>query len=100
MRIPKRFKIFGKTVEVIYDEQLRLKDDASGTASFRRNVVTLQPSSSHWPLAHESIEQTYFHEVTHIILRAICEPDLCDNEKFVDTFASALHQVLTTAEYK
>jgi len=100
MKIPKRFKLFGSTVHVAFVEQLNMDDSARGMSSFRRQSISIQPSSKSWPRSKESIEQTYCHEIVHHILTALSEDDLSANEKFVDTFASALHQVLTTAEYK
>ena len=100
MRIPKRFKLFGTTISVAFAEQLNMDDSAKGIASFRREKISIQPSSNCWPRSKASIEQTYCHEIVHHILNALSEDELCANEKFVDTFASALHQVLTTAEYK
>jgi hypothetical protein len=100
MRIPKRFKLFGATVEVAFVEQLNMDNSAKGMASFRREAIFIQPSAACWPRSKVSIEQTYCHEIVHHILNALSEDELGANEKFVDTFASALHQVLTTAEYK
>lgn len=97
--IPDRFKLFGETVEVVYDKELNNQDSSNGMANYRYSRIELQPSTDAIPRTPESMEHSYLHEVTHFILNAIGEEELRDNEKFVELFSRALHQVLTTGEY-
>ena len=97
--IPDRFKLFGETIEVIYDKELNNQDSCNGVANYRYSTIELQPNTEAIPRTAESIEQSYLHEVTHFILNAIEEKKLRDDEKFIELFSRALHQVLTTSEY-
>lgn len=97
--IPDRFKLFGETVEVIYKKDLNNEDNCNGLANYRYSRIELQPSTEAIPRSPESIEQSYLHEVTHFILGAIEEHKLRDDERFVELFSKALHQVLTTGEH-
>jgi len=99
IRIPKSFNIFGHTYTVEFDSQLDVDHDAVGTCSTRKHIIKLQPDSEAKPRLKSQIEQSYLHELVHVILRELMYNDLDNNEQFIDTFASALHQILTTSEY-
>lgn len=100
MKIPKRFKLFGHTIEVVQDHSLRFRENCNGEARYRTRTIMLSPSAPNYPRIQSDIEHTFLHELTHWILHELNEIDLRNNEKFVDTFAGLLHQALTTSEYK
>ncbi len=99
LTIPVEFELFGQTVEIIWDKELNNRDNANGLANYRYSRIELQPNTDTIKITDEMIEQTYLHEVTHFILDAIGEDELRSNEKFVDTFSKALHQVLKTSKF-
>jgi len=99
VRVSKRFMIFGRVIEVVMNPQLCSKEDYVGVAMHRQNRIELQPSTESNPVPSSKLEQTYLHEVVHILLRSIGYNKICDDEQFVDLFAHALHQFLSTAEY-
>lgn len=94
IRIPVSFQIFGQTYNVEYDDTLRRNTENVGSCSPRQNKITLEPDQ-----LPEQLEQCFLHELTHAILGELNENELYHNEKFVDTFAGALHQVLQSAKY-
>lgn len=47
-----------------------------------------------------SKEQTFWHELTHCILDAMCENDLSANEKFVSVFSGFLYEAINASGYK
>ena len=106
MKIPKRFKLMGQTIEVEYQSDHFRDNGWEGTASYRRNKIILQPNSDAVPLKPEMLEQTFMHELVHFVLyhsgaaytgkRDYMHQD----EGFVDLTASLLHQALTTMEYE
>lgn len=100
MEIPKRFKILGRDIEVKFDDTLIYSRDNRGEFRMREDVIVLQPNGTQYPILSKQAEQTFLHELVHVILERMGESDLSNNEKFVDVFAGMLHQALTTAEYE
>lgn len=103
MKIPKRFKIMGHTVEVVTDSNFCTANSCMGCTWDSQNKIVLSDKilsdNEYKAIPKSRKEHTYLHEVVHNILSSMNEQDLNNNEKFVDTFAALLHQVLTTSEY-
>jgi len=109
MKIPKRFKIMGRTIEVVYRTDLLQDKDWTGAASFSEDKIELLPPSNIYKMSPAKIEQTFCHELAHFILYhsgAAINYDLKSggyihkNEEFVDLMGSVLQQILSTMEYK
>ena len=99
MRIPKRFKLLGQTIEVVYEEKILSRNGLCGQARFDDNQIALLKHTSEIPRPATSVEQTFFHEMMHFVLTGAGFKELCADEQFVDIVGNLLHQVLTTAEY-
>ena len=104
MKIPKRFKLFGQTIEVKFDPDLLDQHDWQGAASYRRGEIRLLPYSECTPRKQEQIEATFCHELTHFLLYAanikIDDKWLHQDEVVTELIGSLLHQALTTMEYE
>ncbi len=99
MNIPKRFKLFGHTIEVSTESDYEDKEDGQGTAYFNKNRIIVQCNKAlKRPVTR--MEQCYLHEVIHMIFHELHYTKETYNEQMVDQIASALHQVLATSEYK
>ena len=99
MKIPRRFKIFGHTVEVRKDPDLEDGDGNPGVARLNKNRIVIQCNEAlKRPVTR--MEQCYLHEVIHMIFSELNYTKESDNEQMIDQVASALHQVLTTSEYE
>jgi len=98
MRIPNKFKLMGKTIEIHFVEDLRNDTGNVGEAIFRLNKINLQSSNIGVPIPIENIEKVFCHELVHFILYELGEDRLKDDERFVESFAGLLHQALTTME--
>lgn len=97
LQIPQSFKVFGRTVYVQKSTDLALSDQALGISySHRCRIILQAPSAVH---CDEEVEQTFCHELVHTILDQIGEEEKSQDEKWVDLFGKALHQVLTTFSY-
>ena len=99
MKIPKSFKLMGKTIQVEFDKQLNFKQDWYGAAVYRQDIIKLQSDCKEWPLSRSKIEQSFLHELTHWILYMCQKDKLNHDESFIDLFSGLLHQALTTMEY-
>lgn len=107
MKIPKKFKLMGQTIEVSFDDSIYRDRDYEGYASYRKNKIVMQSDGHQVPLKPEQIEQTFLHELVHHIsyhagsaINHELKQGLHQNEDFVDLFAHLLHQALTTMEYE
>ena len=98
MKIPKRFKLFGHTVEVKTEPDYEDREDGQGIAQFNTNRIIMQCNKAlKRPVTR--MEQCYLHEVIHMVFHELHYSKETYNEQMVDQIASALHQVLTTSEY-
>jgi len=99
-KIPKRFKLMGRTIDVEFVPNL---DDTSGVIGrtyFRKNKLALQSSVKGFELEQDCLNETFLHELVHWIFFMISEnKDLGSNEKLIDLIAGLLYQALTTMEY-
>lgn len=101
MKIPKRFKLMGQTIDVIFEKDLIDNNDNRGEARYRRNEIALQPSVMDAVIRPPAqIGQSFCHELVHWILFLLSEDKLRKDEQFVDRFSGLLHQSLTTMEYE
>jgi len=92
--IPKRFQIAGIPIKVKLDPNLFKERQLLGEVRYPLQEIVLDCTM----LSTEMMEQNYFHELCHEVLYIMNENELRDNEKFVDLFASLLHQALKTGE--
>lgn len=100
MRIPKRFKLCGQTIEVVFDELLIHKNDNRGEAVYRDNTIKLMPAITGNPTPKTAIEEAFCHEMTHFILHTAGYRDEASDEAMVFRLGHLLHQALTTMEYE
>lgn len=99
MKIPKRFKLFATTVNVVFDTQ-RLNDmGVYGLSDYGSSKIILSHSEGAELLTDDRILDTFYHERTHAILDAMNETELSSNEKFVDVFSKLLRQADESAEF-
>lgn len=86
MQIPKSFKLGGTTWKV--KEQAFLPGALGATYSQETTVALLKT------LPQQVKEQTFCHELVHTILYSMGIPSAEHDEKFIDGFATFLHQYL------
>ena len=105
MKIPKKFKILGQTIDVIFETQELIKHDLVGRAVYRKNQIQLRPSTESDPLTDEQIAFTFYHEFIHYILYFAeaaysgKSEYMHQDEGFVDLVAGLLHQAFGTMDY-
>ena len=96
MKIPKQFKLLGTIIKVRNKDKLTFDSDAWGLSVFRENKIILQKPTKINPIKEELREQTFCHELVHMIFHKAGEEELCANEKLVNLLGSLLHQFLKT----
>ena len=97
--IPKSFSILNHTIEVVFDNQYCHKNDCFGQFLSYENKIILADrykADKSWKKHKiETVEHTFYHELTHCILYYM-NHDLWLDEKFVDQFGGLLAQVMKT----
>lgn len=96
MKLPKQFQLFGKTIDIVEVDNLIQRSDADGLCDYRLGQISIQTNKNGWQRKEDQIEQALWHEITHAIFDAIGEDKLKEDERLVDLFSSALHQVIKT----
>ena len=106
IQIPKSFYLFGEKINVVFSEAYFGSENPSslGFCSYRENKIYIRPNSVSWPLSDDQIEQTFLHELMHMIVNHSegtlkKDEDPHDNEGFINISASLLHQALSTMEF-
>ena len=94
LKIPKEFSLFGEKHKV---KRVKLIDKGKSLGEWNPDNNTIKLSTQGRSL--DSIEQAFYHEIVHCILDHLSYEHLSNDEKFVDTFSKALHQILKTAKY-
>lgn len=107
MNIPKRFNLFGRTIDVVFiDGPFVERPETSAFASYRQNRIEINPNRA-ISGNDDQLAQTFCHELVHFILyhsgvayRGKDPSRMHQDEEFVDLTSQLLHQALSTAEYE
>jgi hypothetical protein len=94
MKIPKKFKMFNHEITVTMNDMLRHNQDYMGVCKQRELKIEIDPT-----LSKTYKEQTFLHELTHMILGMMGEETLNSNEKFVNTFSELWYQAIESMKY-
>lgn len=103
MKIPKRFKLLGSTIEVKDNQSLLISHNWAGAADYNKHVIEIVPASDAFNVSETKIEQTFCHELMHFILYyggGVVDGCIHQNEELVEILGCLLHQALTTMEYE
>lgn len=97
MKIPKSFKVAGKTYEVRLDCDKRLLEQKIvGQCSYPSCTIKLNCFSDNIKQSKECVQHTYLHEVWHAIWNALGEDELRSDERRANAFSELLLQVLNS----
>lgn len=101
MPIPYQFDLFGQTHKI---KKVKLIDRGKALGQWNPDRFVIHVATTDRfdksTICDDSQEQAYYHEVVHAILDGLSYEHLSADEKFVDTFSKALHQILKTSKYK
>lgn len=98
-KIPSAFMLHGQTIKVKRVNHIITENNTLGEAHLGRNFIYLQNSIEGRKLTTEQIEQTFIHELVHMILFHAGQEELTVDEAFVELVSNLLHQALTTSIY-
>lgn len=98
-RIPKSFTVGGQDVTVV-DVDI-CEDGCIGNCWLSEGSIEIAKYiTKNTPQSETSKLNTFYHELTHAILRTMGEHDLNGNEKFVCTFSGFLTEAIRSFKYE
>jgi hypothetical protein len=114
IHIPKEFTLFGHKYEVRLEDDLFEKENCYGNADEDLKLIRLQNIgeatrkyeedgkiyNSKIVITENTLAETFFHEMVHIILDATGEEDLSENEKFVNIVAKCMLEIYLSSVYE
>ena len=114
IKIPKEFTLLGHKYNVILDNNLFETDGCYGNADEDLKLIKIQDVGTvirkheengkqiETPIliTERTIIETFFHEVTHIILDATGDGELSENEKFVTLMGKAWLEIYLSSSYE
>ena len=100
--IPKSFELGGCTYTVSLSDKRPEGSSNSLCAHtiYSKNIIEIYTNHVGYEATTDYNELSYYHEITHDILRAMGKDDLNDDESFVETFSNFLHQIMKTSKYE
>lgn len=99
MKIPKKFKLFAKTYNIIFDNVRCNDKGVYGLHDYSKAEITLTDIDGINKLSEDTIMDTFYHEKIHAILDSMNKTELSNDEEFVDVFAKLIRQSIETEEY-
>jgi hypothetical protein len=96
--IPEKFRLNGKVIEVVLDDIFCATQCCYGEADFSEKSITLCASYGGKKLTKKFKEETFFHELVHMILDSMGKDRLKYDEGFVDLFATRLYEYEKTKQ--
>lgn len=112
--IPTEFTLFGHKYIVRLENDLFENEGIYGDADEDVKMIRLQNVGevirryeedgkvyeTKVQITHETLAETFFHEVVHIILDASNETELSENEKFVNIMGKAWLEIYLSSTYE
>jgi hypothetical protein len=88
--IPTSFNLFGQLITVQFVDDLVNKNNALGLCHYMSNQIDLQSPNDEF--CEQQIEQTFWHEYSHMLFWKAGFGKLANKEKLIDVLGSLLHQ--------
>lgn len=97
-KIPSKIRIGGQDISV--EEIEKFDDGVLGRCCLGAGWIRIANAFNGEKHSESCKENTYYHELTHVILDTMGESELSANEKFVSCFSSFLTEAMTNAYYE
>ena len=98
-KIPESFQLFGKVVNVLFDNKKLRKKKVIGLSDLIESTITLTTELKGVSLPEDVIIDTYYHEKVHIILDSMSRYKLSRDEGFVEVFSKLLRESESSAKF-
>lgn len=97
-KIPSKIVVGGQDISV--EEIEKFDDNVLGRCFLMAGWIRIANTVNGEKQSESSKENTYYHELTHVILDTMGEKELSENEKFVSCFGSFLTEAMANAYFK
>ena len=97
MKIPSKFNVGG--VEITVTEKEFLERQSLGNSNFCDGTIYIANTSYNTEQSKSSKENTFLHELVHLVLQAAGRNDLSHDEAFVSSFAGFLCEAIKSFKY-
>lgn len=97
MRIPKQLRV-GRKVYTIERVPMLRNGNVTGLVYYGQQTIKIARGSNHWQYTPTQQFNTFWHELTHAILKDMGSKLEAD-ERFVTAFADRLTKAITTAKF-
>lgn len=98
--IPKTFKLYGQTINVIFDNVTCREKECIGLSDDALNKIILADTDVRGgTLPDDTIEQTFWHEAIHQVFWKAGHADLAKDENLINRVASLVHQIIVTSDF-
>ena len=94
--IPKQFSLGGKTFKIKRNDGIDYDMNRRAEFDPGRQEINLAYKLGNEVMHEELVEQSFYHELVHAILKTLNRETLNKDEDFVDNFATMLHQYMKT----
>ena len=114
INIPKEFTLLGHKYNVVIRKDLFDKENCYGSADDDLKLIQIQDLGEVTKkyeedgkmverkliITEETMIETFFHEVVHIILDATGESEMTENERFVNIMGKACLEIYLSSVYE
>lgn len=96
--IPNKINIIDSEFKVKFVDDFLSDTGNFGTASmYKEQIILSNPTES---ITENTIVETFYHEVLHVILHKLGYDELTTNEQFVDQVATCLNQAFKEMTFR
>lgn len=95
--IPSKISVGGQDIFVF--KQDRIEGDKLGECCVAEGHIHIARTFNGKKQSESVQVNTFYHELTHVILDTMCESELSQNEKFVSCFSSFLCEAMRNAYF-
>ena len=97
VKIPSKISVGGQEIDINFKD--RLESDKLGECCVAEGYINIA-NTFNGRNQNDSVKvNTFYHELTHVILDTMNENDLSTNEKFVSCFSSFLCEAMRNAYF-
>ena len=114
LKIPKEFTLLGHKYAIKLEKDLFEKEECYGIADDDLKLIRLQdlgPVTRSYEddgkkyntiinITEETVVETFFHELVHIILDATGETEMSENERFVNIMGKCMLEIYLSSMYE
>lgn len=97
IKIPNKLKVGGQDLNVVFTNTIN--GDKMGECCLWSGIIQISEIYKGEPQTDSSKFNTFYHELTHVILDTMGEYELSTNERFVCSFSGFLSEAIRSFQF-